>query len=212
MSDSIQTAALTHGDAEEHSDPIGSKMGMWLFLLTEVMLFGAMFIVYSVYLTTHPLDFRAGSAQLHKLIGGVNTVVLLTSSLTVALAIRCSQQGEQKKAIGALLATIGFAGVFLVLKGFEWGEKFSHDVYPGSQTMLEKPVGEQVFFGLYFAMTGLHALHVIIGAGVIGIATYLLRKGSLGGERSVFLSNVGLYWHFVDLVWIYLFPLFYLMR
>lgn len=199
--------ATTH-----HADPEGSKIGMWLFLLTEVMLFGAMFIAFAVYLNSYTLDFKTGSAQLHKLIGGANTLVLLTSSLTVALAIAFAQRGDRKKAALALLATIAFAGVFLVLKGFEWSEKFSHDMIPGSETMLQLPPGEQIFFGLYFAMTGLHGLHVLIGGAVIGIALVLLLKGKIGGPESVWLVNVGLYWHFVDLVWIYLFPLFYLMR
>lgn len=207
----IQPVPFIDGETHEHADPTASKIGMWLFLLTEVMLFGALFIAFAVYLNRYPLAFRQGSAELHKLIGALNTIVLLTSSLTVALGISFAQRGEERKAIAALIATMGFAGLFLVFKGIEWGEKFSHDIYPGSAAMLERAVGEQVFYGLYFAMTGLHALHVVIGAVAIGFATVLLKAGRVRREGSVLLSNVGLYWHFVDLVWIYLFPLFYLM-
>jgi len=212
MSDASQAVSHAHVAHHEHYDPEGQKIGMWLFLLTEIMLFAALFITYAVYQHTHPHAFAEGSAHLDKLIGGTNTIVLLTSSLTVALAIAALERGQRGRAIGLLALTLAFAALFLVFKSFEWGGKFSHDLYPGSATMATLPPGNQVFYGLYFGMTGLHALHVIIGGIVIVIAMLKVKSGSVSAERPVFLSNAGLYWHLVDLVWIFLFPLFYLLH
>lgn len=204
--------AVETGSHAEHYDPIAAKIGMWLFLFTEVLLFGALFIVYAVYLRTYPADFRFASRELHVLIGGANTVILLTSSLTMALSIAALERTRKPLAIGLLLVTLLCALAFLVIKSFEWREKFAHGIYPKSAHMLERVPGEQVFYGLYFTMTGLHAVHVIAGGAVIVLALVLLAKRRITPERPVFLVNVGLYWHLVDLVWIFLFPLFYLIR
>lgn len=203
--------AAPHGHTAEHYDPIGAKMGMWLFLFTEVMLFGGLFIAFAVYQHLYPGYFAQGTASLHRIIGTINTVVLLTSSLTVALSIAALERGDRKSATLALLATMAMAGMFLLFKSFEWSEKFSHGIYPSSPWMLQQPGGLQVFYGLYFGMTGLHALHVIIGGLALGVALWRIRRGQTTAERPLFLSNVGLYWHLVDLVWIYLFPIFYLI-
>jgi cytochrome c oxidase subunit 3 len=205
-----QTAAVPAAHAE-HYDPVAGKIGMWLFLFTEVLLFGTLFIVYGVYLDTHFWDFREGSSHLDKLIGAVNTLILLTSSMTMALAIASLERGKKKRSLLLMLTTVLCALAFLGIKSVEWGSKFAHDVYPKSATMLEKAYGEQIFYGLYFTMTGLHALHVVIGAVVILLAMRLVATGKIRAERIVFLENTGLYWHLVDLIWIFLFPLFYLI-
>ena len=195
----------------EHYDPVANKIGMWLFLFTEVLLFGTLFIAYAVYLNMHRQEFQDASAELDKFLGAGNTVILLTSSLTMALAIAALSGGRRAQSLWLLAVTIVLAGGFLVVKSFEWGHKFSHGIYPKSAAMLEKPVGEQVFYGLYFVMTGLHALHVIIGMVVIFIAGWLVVRNRVRPERVGLLENVGLYWHLVDVVWIFLFPLFYLI-
>jgi cytochrome c oxidase subunit 3 len=207
-------AATTH-DAEvaqtAHYDPEAGKIGMWLFLFTEVLLFGTLFISFAVYLQKYRFDFQQTSDELSRLIGAANTLILLTSSLTMALAIAAMERGKKALSQALLAGTIAFGLVFLVIKSFEWGGKFAHDLYPQSATMLAKPLGEQVFYGLYFTMTGLHALHVVIGAVAIGVAMVLVQRGRIRADRVTFLHNTGLYWHLVDLVWIFLFPLFYLI-
>ncbi|MBF0429669.1 MAG: cytochrome c oxidase subunit 3 family protein [Fibrobacteria bacterium] len=196
---------------EEHYDPVSNSMGMWLFLFTEVMLFGVMFILYAMYLHTYGIDFRHGSGQLNLVMGGLNTVVLITSSLTMALAIWALSLGQRSKSFLFLGATIALAGGFLVVKSFEWAAKFHHGIYPGSAELLSRSPGEMVFFSLYFVMTGLHAFHVIIGMILITVNAGFLAKGKMSPERMDLMKNTGLYWHLVDLIWIFLFPLFYLI-
>ena len=207
----VATTPETHVEHAEHYDPDAGKIGMWLFLFTEILLFGTLFIAFAVYLQKYRFDFRQASSELDRLIGAANTLILVTSSLTMALAIAAMERG--KKGLSQLLSTstIVFALAFLVIKSFEWGGKFTHDIYPQSATMLTKPLGEQVFYGLYFTMTGLHALHVVIGAVAIGFAMIFVRMERIRADRVTFLHNTGLYWHLVDLVWIFLFPLFYLI-
>ena len=211
-----RAADPSHGHApgaghEELYDPIGGKIGMWLFLFTEVLLFGALFLAFGVYLYMYTWQFRQGSAQLNIPIGTVNTAILLTSSLTMALSIAALQRGGKALAKGLLWVTIACALAFLVIKSFEWNGKFAHGIYPGSEHLGEMTQGEQVFFGLYFVMTGLHAFHVIVGIAVILWAWRKVDTDQVTPERTLFLENIGLYWHLVDLVWIYLFPLFYLI-
>ena len=200
--------ATEHGG---HYDPVASRIGMWLFLFTEMLLFGALFLTFAVYLKQYRFDFQAASGHLDRLLGAANTVILLTSSLTMALSIAALERSRKGLALALLVVTLACAAAFLVIKSFEWGGKFSHDIYPSSATMLEKPLGEQVFYGLYFAMTGLHALHVVIGAVVILYAMVLVVRGRVHAHRISLLENTGLYWHLVDMIWIYLFPLFYLI-
>jgi cytochrome c oxidase subunit 3 len=196
----------------EHHDPVAGKIGMWLFLFTEILLFGALFIAFAMYLRLYRFEFMATSAHLDKVLGAANTVILLTSSLTMALSIAVLARNKLRQSYLMLWATLAFAGAFLVVKAFEWGDKFSHGIYPTSDKMLAKPVGDQVFYGLYFTMTGLHALHVVIGAVVIVCAMILMARKRIRPDRMDFLENTGLYWHLVDMVWIFLFPLFYLIH
>jgi len=213
----MSTAHDAAAPAESHDheavpyDATGSRIGMWIFLFTEVLFFGGLFIAYAVYLTEYGRGFQLGSAELDIAMGGLNTVILLTSSLTMALSIAALQRGDIPLSQKLLNATLLFAFAFLVVKSFEWGAKFEHHIYPGSAYLLDKTMGEVVFFGLYFSMTGLHALHVILGIFVIIWAKRRIAAGAVTPERNVFLDNVGLYWHLVDLVWIFLFPLFYLL-
>lgn len=193
-------------------DPVGDRMGMWIFLFTEILLFGTLFIAYAVYLKLYTWQFTVGSAELSIAMGATNTVVLLTSSLTVALAIAAIERGDKRLSLKLLDVTLLFALVFLVIKSFEWAGKIQHGLYPGSERLKDMTYGENIFYSLYFTMTGFHALHVIIGAALILWARVRIEKGLITPERYVMLENVGLYWHLVDLVWIFLFPLFYLIH
>jgi cytochrome c oxidase subunit 3 len=193
-----------------HRDDFGSKLGMWLFLVTEMVLFGGLFIAYSYMRHRYPGEFHHGGAELNATLGVINTFVLLTSSLTVVLAIVATQRDEMKKAMTFLATTIGLGGVFLVIKSFEWAAKFHHGLYPSSPHLATLPPGEQVFFGLYFSMTGLHGLHVIAGMGVLAWVLRMMIKNQVRPDRYIHLENGGLYWHLVDVIWIFLLPLFYL--
>lgn len=197
--------------SEVHKDYTGAKLGMWLFLFTEVLLFGGLFLLYSTYLSEYPQEYHEAGKELDAFIGGLNTVVLLVSSYFIALAISFLQRGLKKKAILFSWLTIAMALFFLVNKFFEWSAKFSHGIYPNSEHLLTLPKGEIIFYGLYFLMTGLHGLHVIIGAIVIGVVIYFMKKNRVNQEDFVMLENAGLYWHLVDMIWIFLFPLFYLV-
>ncbi len=194
-----------------HFDPYGKKLGMWLFLFTEFLLFGGLFVVYAVYRSMNPEGFHLGSAELDLTVGAINTVFLLTSSLTVALSITALQKGNSKLAINLIMITILFAFAFMFNKYYEWTMKFEHGLFPGMEHFNELPVGEKQFFNLYFMMTGLHALHVIIGAILLLVVAWGIKKGTVNQKRYIYLENGGLYWHLVDVIWIYLFPLFYLI-
>ena len=200
-----------HSGHEEHRDYMGSKMGMWIFLYTEIILFGGLFILYSVYRAKFPAEFHHAALELNTTLGTLNTVVLLTSSLCVALSITAIQKGEKKLSIYFLSATIFMAFLFLVNKYFEWSAKIHHGIYPNSPALADFSMGENTFFGLYYVMTGLHGIHVVIGIIVLSIMLYLLTKDIINKTDFIKLENAGLYWHIVDIIWIYLFPLFYLI-
>lgn len=204
---STQHSAAAH----IHRDDIASRMGMWLFLFTELLLFGGMFILYSVYRFTHPDEFHLAAKELNTIIGTFNTAILLTSSLTMALSIAAIQRQQKTLSVIFQLLTIVLALGFMVNKYFEWGAKFHHGIYPGSDTLLSKPSGEILFFGLYYVMTGLHGLHVIIGVVIIAFMTQFTMKDVITHDNYVKLESAGLYWHLVDIIWIFLFPLFYLI-
>lgn len=204
---SIQHTAAAH----IHRDDVASRMGMWLFLFTELLLFGGMFILYSVYRFTHPQEFHLAAKELNTVIGTFNTAILLTSSLTMALSIAAIQRRQKTLSIIFQLITILLAFGFMVNKYFEWGAKFHHGIYPGSDTLLSKPSGEILFFGLYYVMTGLHGLHVIIGVVIIAVMTVFTMRDVITHDNFVKLEAAGLYWHLVDIIWIFLFPLFYLI-
>ena len=196
---------------ETHRDDLASKTGMWLFLFTEMLLFGGLFVVYSVYRYRNATAFHLAAHELSVFIGTVNTIVLLISSSTIAMSITAIQKKDKKLALLLLVVTILLGLAFLVNKYFEWGEHIKEHIYPGSSVLAMRGQGDVLFYGLYFFMTGLHALHIIIGLVFIGVITRLIIKDKINSENFVLLENSGLYWHLVDLIWIFLFPLFYLI-
>ena len=193
-------------------DDMSSKMGMWLFLFTELLLFGGLFLVYMIYRFIYHDAFLEASYDLNVLFGTVNTVVLLTSSMTVAMSITAMQKGNTRLSIRLIWLTIIAAGIFLVIKFFEWSAKFEHGLFPGMAHYGELANGERLFFFLYFFMTGLHGLHVIIGGIFLLYVIRGIQKKKIRQDKYMLLENSGLYWHLVDLIWIYLFPLFYLIH
>lgn len=195
-----------------HYDAEASKIGMWLFIFTELLLFGGLFIVYSVYRYINPDAFHLAAEELNRTIGTLNTIILLVSSMTIAMATTALQKKNKGLTKFLMEVTIVLGIIFLINKYFEWGVKFEHGIWPGSTHMLETmSQGEILFFGLYFIMTGLHALHIIVGLIVIGVALSKVSSGKVNADRAAMLENAGLYWHLVDLIWIFLFPLFYLV-
>ncbi|MDF1573216.1 MAG: cytochrome c oxidase subunit 3 family protein [Bacteroidales bacterium] len=194
-----------------HRDDIGSKLGMWLFIFTEILLFGGLFITYVVYRYLHQEAFHLASQELDVAIGTINTIILLISSATIAMSITAIQQKKKKLTLALIATTILLAIVFLVNKYFEWGAKFEHGIFPGSEYLDQLGFGDVLFFGLYFFMTGLHAFHIIIGIAVLGFMYYYVKTDRLTHDNFQLLENGGLYWHLVDLIWIFLFPLFYLI-
>lgn len=199
---------ITH---DEHYDPEGSKLGMWLFIFTELFLFGGLFLVYAVFRSKYSADFHHAAADLNTFIGTLNTVVLLVSSMTAAMSISAIQKKETKRAIRLVVFTLILAFVFMVNKYFEWSHKFELGIYPGSPVLKNMEQGELLFFGLYYMTTGLHALHVLIGMILLIICIVKIRNKKIDHERFVLLENSGLYWHLVDFIWIFLFPLLYLV-
>jgi cytochrome c oxidase subunit 3 len=193
-----------------HRDPIGAKTGMWLFLFTEVLLFGGLFVVYAVYRQMHNADFHEAAYELNKYMGVANTFVLLTSSLTMVLAVGALQRGLAGRSLRWLAATFALAAVFLVVKYFEWSAKYHHHIFPGQAHLRELPHGQDLFYNLYFMMTGLHGIHVVIGMIVMAVVFAKIRAGAVHAGRHGMLEYTGLYWHLVDLVWVFLLPLFYL--
>jgi cytochrome c oxidase subunit III len=194
-----------------HRDDIGARMGMWLFLFTELLLFGGLFFLYSVYRYVNQEQFHIAAKELNTLVGTFNTIILLTSSLTMALSIGAIQRNNKSLSVFLQAITILLAFGFLINKYFEWSVKFHHGLFPGSEILINKPKGEILFFGLYYVMTGLHGLHVIIGIVLISVMTRLTMKNVINQNSYVKLEAAGLYWHLVDIIWIFLFPLFYLI-
>ena len=192
-------------------DYTGKKIGMWFFLFTELLFFGGMFLLYSVYRYKFPRDFHIAASGENLLIGSVNTAILLTSSLTIALSISAIKKGSRNLSVLLQVVTILFGIAFLINKYFEWMEKISAGIYPGSPALLHYKDGEILFYSLYFVMTGIHGLHVFIGIVVISFMAVFTLRGVITSENFSKIENTGLYWHFVDIVWIYLFPLFYLI-
>ena len=184
---------------------------MWLFLLSEILLFGGLFLLYAAYRYRFSVDFHHAAGELDRVIGTFNTLVLLTSSLTMALSLSSVRRGSRRGSLLWLGATLLLGLFFLFNKVVEWGAKFHHGIYPNSPILVERSNGEVLFFGLYYAMTGLHGLHVLAGLCLLGTACYLVGKGRIHETNEAFIENSGLYWHLVDILWIFLFPLLYLM-
>lgn len=207
-----------HPQLAHHFDDIGQQksaitLGMWLFLAQEVMFFGGLFMAYLTYRTWYPEAFTAGSHHLDITLGGINTAVLILSSLTMALAVRAAQVGNRRAIVAFLAFTIVLGSVFLGIKVVEYSHKIHDHLVPGPHFSFEGPLARpvEIFFSLYFAMTGLHALHMVIGIGLLSVLVYLAAKGRFTPDYFSPVEISGLYWHFVDIVWIFLFPLLYLI-
>jgi cytochrome c oxidase subunit 3 len=194
-----------------HRDDLGSKLGMWLFIFTELLLFGGLFIVYSVYRFKNHQAFHLAAQELDVTIGTINTVILLVSSMTIAMSTTAIQKKDKRTTLLLIGTTMVLALVFLVNKYFEWSGKISHGLFPNSPVLEDLGQGDILFFGLYFFMTGLHALHIIVGMVLLGFGFVRVWKDQLTFDNFQLLENGGLYWHLVDLIWIFLFPLFYLI-
>jgi len=212
MSDS-HSSILSHQFETLDQQRASAEFGMWLFLVTEVLFFGGLFVSYAVYRYLYPVAFAESSQTLDMWLGCFNTFVLLTSSLTMALAVHAAEAGDKRKLIRFLLFTMFLGTVFLVIKGFEYHHKFEHHLVPGAHFEFEGPEKEhaQIFFFLYFVMTGIHGLHMIIGLGVLSVLILMAYNDRFSKEYFNPIHITGLYWHFVDIVWIFLYPFLYLI-
>jgi cytochrome c oxidase subunit 3 len=188
-----------------HMDPAveysSSKLGMWLFLGTEILLFGGLFAAYAIFRAKYPEMFMEQHLELNKKLGAINTCILIFSSLTMAMGVSAIQRGKQKATAILIFITILCGLAFGVVKYFEYSAKFHHHIYPDTS----------IFFSLYFMMTGLHMLHVFVGLVILATLLVLTMKGKFNAQYSTPVEIGGLYWHLVDLIWIYLFPLLYLI-
>jgi len=206
------TPAHGHEIGHVERDDEGSKLGMWLFLFTEVLLFGGLFVLYSGYRFAYSADFVTAAAEMNTFIGAINTIILLTSSLSVALSIAALRKNNKRLATTLIWFTIVCGFVFLVNKYFEWTHEIGNGIYPRGPALDSMPPGEVMYFGLYYCMTGLHGLHVIIGMTFLGFVLNFIYRDKITSTNFQKLENAGLYWHLVDLIWIFLFPLFYLIH
>jgi len=197
-------------------DFYGGKLGFWLFMLTEVMMFGGMFLALAYYNTLHPQDFVIASSTLNRWLGGTNTVILLVSALTMGLGLLKMRSGDVKGAKVMIILTIILALAFLGIKAVEWTAEYNHGVFLGLDALQagnehSKPFGQILFFGMYFTMTGLHGFHIIIG---IGLMIWLLKRinaGKVSPEHHILHFNIALYWDIVHLIWVFVFPYFYMI-
>lgn len=197
--------------AEEQFD--SAKLGTWLFLVTEILLFGGLFCAFAIFRSWHLPAFVEAHHHLDRIMGGANTVVLITSSLTMALAVHATQTNKTRRAVMLLTTTLLLAGTFLVIKYFEYSHKFHEGLLPGRFWTAQGFVHDdaRIFFGVYFMMTGIHGLHVVVGMGLIGWILWRTTRGEFSSQYHSPVECVGLYWHLVDMIWIYLFPLLYLV-
>jgi cytochrome c oxidase subunit 3 len=197
-------------EGAERRDEEGTRLAMWAFILSEFLLFGGLFILYAGTRAQYPAEFHAASRELHTVLGVVNTLILLTSSLTAALSLSCLRGGDRRAAVRAVALTVLLGAAFMGIKAVEWGSEFREGLYPSAPALLQRPQGQILFFGFYFVMTGLHGLHVLAGMTLLGVNLALVRKGRVSPEEPRVLENSTLYWHLVDIIWIFLLPLLYL--
>ncbi|HEY3932730.1 MAG TPA: cytochrome c oxidase subunit 3 family protein [Verrucomicrobiae bacterium] len=197
-------------DAQQQSE--AAHLGMWTFIATEVLFFGGLFLAYFVYRHFYFHEFVIGSKRTDVLFGTINSIILLTSSLTMALAVHAAKENYRRQISRWLLLTLLLGFSFLVVKGFEYHKDIHDQLVPGANFNPALPAQSQIFFWLYWTMTGLHAIHVCIGLGVMSVMTFLARRGKFSAVYRTPLELAGLYWHFVDIVWLFLFPLLYLVQ
>ena len=194
-----------------HKDYGGAKLGMWLFLFTELILFGGLFLLYAAYLSRYPHEFAAAGRDMHVGFGTLNTVILITSSLLAAMAVTAIQRNERRNVLILLGGTILCAVTFLFNKYLEWSAEIGNGIYPDSPRLANGPPGESVFYSLYYLTVGLHGLHVLIGGTLLAVVAIRVKRGTVHAGDFVLLENGALYWHLVDLIWIFIFPLYYLI-
>lgn len=194
-----------------HNDPSGSKLGFWIFLLTEMMMFGILFLLFAIYFYRHTEAFSLSSGQLNLWLGGTNTVILLISTYTMGLSTLKMLQGKVRTASLLVGSTALLAVIFLSIKAIEWSTDIQHGLYPGSAVLNTSDQGEILFLGLYFVMTGLHGLHILIGIILMSWALWLIHTERIRPDRAAIMKNMTLYWDFVHIIWIILFPLFYMI-
>jgi cytochrome c oxidase subunit 3 len=211
-------AAHHHASLAHHFDSLDDQreaatLGMWFFLVTEVLFFGGLFLTYTLYRSWYPGAFAAASHEMLIWAGTINTVVLITSSLTMALAVHAAQTGNRRALLGFLIATMVLGVAFLGIKAFEYRTGFLEGHFPGPGFRFEAKYYQhaQIFFSLYYLMTALHAVHMIIGLGLMGVMLWMSWRGTINADYYNPIEISGLYWHFVDIVWIFLFPLLYLI-
>jgi cytochrome c oxidase subunit 3 len=213
------TSTVQHHFESADQQKDASTIGMWVFLVTEVMFFGGLFLAYFVYRQAYPAAFASASNNTNLLIGAVNTTVLICSSLTMAFAVRSAAMGKKNLIVLFLILTLLLGGTFLGVKAYEYHDKWVRHEVPGHNFDCRDEAGKAcidaghtpLFFALYFGMTGLHATHMIVGVGIILFLISQARKGAYGAAWHTPVELFGLYWHFVDIVWIFLFPLLYLI-
>jgi cytochrome c oxidase subunit 3 len=207
------TSPVAHQFHDASQQRETATLGMWVFLATEVLFFGGMFLGYTVYRSQHPAAFREASAHTLLWIGTGNTAVLLLSSFIMVLGVRAASVGERQIAARFLFMTAGLGVLFLIAKGFEYHHEIEEGLLPGASFHLSghDPRHAEMFFYLYFLMTGVHALHVLIGVTILGAFALGLRSGRSRSPNATAVDLLGLYWHFVDIVWVFLFPLIYLV-
>jgi len=194
-----------------NEDSVGPKLGMWLFLFTELLLFGGLFLLYAVYVARYQRDFAAVGKEMHLGVATLNTVVLLTSSLLVAMAVTAVQRDRRRTVLWLLGGTILCAAIFLFNKYLEWSAEIARGIYPNSPKLAAGPPGESIFYGLYYLTLGLHGLHVLVGGTLLAVVALRVRRGTIHSGNYMWLENSALYWHLVDLVWIFIFPCYYLI-
>jgi cytochrome c oxidase subunit III len=206
--------ALAHHFDDLEQQKEAATLGMWVFLVTEILFFGGLFLTYLVYRTWYPADFGRASEHLDVFWGAINTAVLIGSSLTMALGVYAAQAGSRRATTLFIVLTLTLGCVFLGIKAVEYGHKFEEGLIPGPGFRFPDPGAEhaEIFFSLYFVMTGVHALHMVIGIGIMAVLAIMAWRGRFSPEYHTPVEVSGLYWHFVDIVWIFLFPLLYLIN
>jgi cytochrome c oxidase subunit III len=208
------TPRLQHHFETMEQQKEASALGMWIFLVTEILFFGGLFLAYTVYRWQNAFGFAHASRHMDIALGTTNTAVLICSSLTMAMAVHSASTGRRKRLLGFLMATIFLGLVFLGIKAVEYTDHIRHHLFPGPGFHYPVPAdarAAEIFFSLYFAMTGLHALHMIVGVSILATLLLLARRGRFTPGYYTPVEISGLYWHFVDIVWIFLFPLLYLI-
>lgn len=217
MSEPLPESTALYHRAHQFDDTLQQRdaatFGFWVFLATEVMFFGGMFLSYIIYRNAYPIAFAEASRRLDIFWGTINTAVLLLSSFMMAMAVQSAQLGKKMRLLGFLFATLVLGGVFLAIKFSEYAEKFHEHLLPGAGFVFSgsDPAHAQIFFLLYFIMTGFHALHMIVGLVLLTILMGMTLVDDFSEEYHTPVENVGLYWHFVDVIWVFLFPILYLV-